>query len=1175
MSHFEKVVIRASAGSGKTFQLSNRYIRLLFDEVPVDQILAVTFTRMAAGEIRDRIFSRLGKAALSEAQTQALIREVYGNNAENLPKIACEDVVRVLQSLIQNLHRLRISTLDSFGNQIAKSFSLELGLPVDWDIGEDVDEKQMRASAVLMTLRLMKANVALRLMNMLSKGAASKRIADELHATVQDMIAYVRNSSLNAWTKLPHYPIPDLSVLPDLIERLRHAPIPWTKPKNKKDEGHPNMARYGTPRNRLVEALCADDIQETLANSLVRGIRNNDAEKNGTLGELATTVLEITKIMEPRALNLLADQTGALYPIVSRVAAFMDELKYASGLYQFDDVTRLLARWVVGAKDSGDSQSRQLVFRLDAMTKHLFLDEFQDTSQEQWKFIRPFVEGILANSNGTSFFCVGDVKQAIYGWRNGLVEIFNRVEQLVNDHASRLSGAQSDSSVGPATAGPATSLVVNWRSCKAVIDVVNKLFGSLNTNDALIGVTDSNDEFDIRKMRAAIAAADHWSLGFEEHKTAPRNDEQNGLVTLEVAPLYENDPDRMREVLSELDPKGMLAGSEEDDSGIVSSRSGPKLLTLATAVARIRQICRDIPNASIGVVTRTNRTLGIIATALRGYGIEVSEEGGSPLDNVASVRTLLAALTLADHPGDTTALYQVASVVPLADYFGISSCPLQSDEKRIITLAENENAKCVCWNEHKTAALRISSFLRERIAASGLGSVVAELAHVLIPHCNEREAERLDRVCELGWTVGALPRVDSFISLIRSKKREFSRSAAVQALTIHKSKGLEFDVVVLPDLFEEFFDIKTSAYIGRDGDSLDVDTVLVYVNKELQYLLPDSPVDFKQLVQNQWQTDMEESLCNLYVAITRAKYQLTMIVPSQKDDKYTSRTYANIVRSGLDVLTGNANTQGDIAYSHGDPHWWKHVSFAPRSAQADPVATARRKELVNIASVATSSGRNLYLSPSQDSSLKWSNPLSYIRGTALHRCFQEIRWLDEHGLPDEKVLIDALEQLPGPKVDPTMIIAEFKAQCEKPEIREALSLAPLQDTRTSESSPIGCGRATKSAEWDVFAERAFSFTRRDGHLARGIIDRLVLLRDAGRVVGAEILDYKSDRLEDCDSHDTILEKHALLFEKYFGQLREYEKVVRRWYHLRPEMIAKKLLFVSSGIVVPVPPTTEV
>lgn len=1142
MNHFEKVVIRASAGSGKTYQLSNRYIRLLFDGVSVDQILAVTFTRLAAGEISNRIFSRLGKAALSDEQTQALVREVYGSDTG----LSRKDVILLLQRLIQNLHRLRISTLDAFGNQMAKSFSMELGLPVDWDLCEEVNVRQIRALAVLKTLRNMNTHVALKLMNMLSKGESSKRVADDLDSTVKNMIGFVRQSTLQAWTKLSHRPIPDMSVIPDLVERLRNAPIPMTK-ATKKDPGHPNMQIYGNPRNNLVESVCADDIQGILGNPLVKRVRNNTLEANASLGDLATTVDAVSRIMEPRAINLLADNTGSLYPVVSRVAAYMDELKYELGQYEFDDVTRRLARWVASVNNLEGNPTDQLVFRLDAATKHLFLDEFQDTSLDQWRFIYPFVESILSRPSGTSFFCVGDIKQAIYGWRNGLAEIFNRVERLVNERTSEQSAISNAISQTPSQ-----SLVVNYRSCGAVIDTVNELFGSLRVNESLIGETGKN-EVEIRKNRAAIAAADHWSQGFEPHETAKREGvERNGLVTVEVAPLYENDPDRMRQIFSELDPKGMLVNWDDIDSGILSSRSGPKLLALATAVARVRQIYHDIPGASIGIVTRTNDTIRKIATALRGYGIEVDEEGGSPLHNVASVRTLLAMLSLADHPGDSVALYQVASVAPLAAYWGISF-----DE-----------------SEWKQAGQRISSVLRERIAARGLGAVVAEFADLLMPLCNEREAERLNRVCELGWTTGSVCRVDSFIELIRLKKRAFSRPSVVEALTIHTAKGLEFDVVVLPDLYEEFFQAKSSTYVGRDSNSLDVDTVLVGVNQDLQYLLPQSPVDFKMLIQNQWQNEMEESLCNLYVAITRAAYQLCMIVPSSKDGKYTSRTYANIIRAGLNIQDGNNSLQPAIVYSHGDAQWWKKTKFVARNRQTDRCLKSSDEVLTRIASSQNAVDRTFYLSPSQSTLLKWSPPRAYLRGTALHRCFQEVKWLDRDGLPEECVLIDVLEQLPGPKVDAKAVVAEFKRQCERPEVRNALSLESLQNAESGLFPTIDSTLTSNASNWEVQTERPYTFTRPDGLLARGTIDRLVLLRDHGQVVGAEILDYKSDRLEDFDPCGTMSKKNALLLEKYFRQLGAYEDIVRQWYRLRPEMISKKLLFVSHGIVVPVPTASQ-
>ncbi len=74
-SPFSRLVIRASAGSGKTYQLSARYLRLLLEGAPVDSILATTFTRKAAGEIQDRILARLGNAALSPENTSPSISD--------------------------------------------------------------------------------------------------------------------------------------------------------------------------------------------------------------------------------------------------------------------------------------------------------------------------------------------------------------------------------------------------------------------------------------------------------------------------------------------------------------------------------------------------------------------------------------------------------------------------------------------------------------------------------------------------------------------------------------------------------------------------------------------------------------------------------------------------------------------------------------------------------------------------------------------------------------------------------------------------------------------------------------------------------------------------------------------------------------------------------------------
>ena len=126
---FPNEVIRASAGTGKTFELSNRYLRLLASGVESNSILATTFTRKGAGEILDRIIGRLSAAALDDEAAAELSEQLQW-------KLTSARSADVLQTLLQNLHRLEIGTLDSFFNRFAKAFSMELGLPATWEIVE-------------------------------------------------------------------------------------------------------------------------------------------------------------------------------------------------------------------------------------------------------------------------------------------------------------------------------------------------------------------------------------------------------------------------------------------------------------------------------------------------------------------------------------------------------------------------------------------------------------------------------------------------------------------------------------------------------------------------------------------------------------------------------------------------------------------------------------------------------------------------------------------------------------------------------------------------------------------------------------------------------------------------------------------------------------------------------
>ena len=190
---FPNEVVRASAGTGKTFELSNRYLRLLASGVDCSAILATTFTRKGAGEILDRIMQRLSAAALSESAAAELSDQLQW-------KLTSSRAADILQKLLRNLHRLEVSTLDGFFNRFAKAFSLELGLPATWEIVENQVIQELQDRGIE---RILHEDYVVDLFHMMSHGEAKRRIATELRDVVKQLYEIFAGADSDAWEKIP------------------------------------------------------------------------------------------------------------------------------------------------------------------------------------------------------------------------------------------------------------------------------------------------------------------------------------------------------------------------------------------------------------------------------------------------------------------------------------------------------------------------------------------------------------------------------------------------------------------------------------------------------------------------------------------------------------------------------------------------------------------------------------------------------------------------------------------------------------------------------------------------------------------------------------------------------------------------------------------------------------
>ena len=407
MSQEKNTVIRASAGTGKTFQLSNRFIGLLAAGQTLDGILATTFTRKAAGEILDRVLVRLADAVLDPEKLAELAEHVEG------PPLDCGRCLGLLREMLRHLHRLRISTLDSFFIAIAQSFGLELGFPTGWAITEDLDDAAIRDEAVRLLLEKEDTRDVVRLMHLLNKGDATRSVSQQITDLVTKLYAVFCEAPAEAWKSLRRRKLLGADELRGAIEALGVLELAGDKRFQK---------AVDTDRKTIVgggEKGCESFLSKGLAAAVLDGtevyykkpIPDNALAVYRPLVEHATAVV----------LGRIVDHTEATWDLLQRFDAEYQRLKAAQRAFRFEDVTRRLSGPAIG------DRLEEVGYRLDGHVAHLLLDEFQDTSPQQWRALRPFARRVVAGAD-RSLFCVGDVKQAIYAWRGGVAEIFDALK---------------------------------------------------------------------------------------------------------------------------------------------------------------------------------------------------------------------------------------------------------------------------------------------------------------------------------------------------------------------------------------------------------------------------------------------------------------------------------------------------------------------------------------------------------------------------------------------------------------------------------------------------------------------------------------------------------------------------------------------------------------------------
>jgi ATP-dependent helicase/nuclease subunit A len=445
------IVIRASAGSGKTHELTGLFLKLLLAGSTPESILATTFTNDSAAEIIQRVLLRLLRALKSEDERKKL----HGELSLEIPleNFSEEKMRTLLASLIQSSSKLLIGTLDSFFSRLAKSFRSEADIPLQWETTQN--ETDILSEVLLTLLNDVQQEVGSKLIGYLTQNEADFSVYVVLQKVLTGTLELIRLSSPEAWYwDLEELPAEDLLTLKSRVDRLIVPKTKENKPRKYwtdcKDKLTQVFSTIKTPQD-TISSRALDDVLDL---GIVKKI--NDRETMYDRAPIDSDWVEcIVKIQEHFAPKILREyllKTRSIHALFLQLSELYDKEIQAQGIFAFSDLPWLLQHLVSRPAEEN------WVYRFGQRIQHILLDEFQDTSRLQWLALKPLLEEVLSHPEILlPLFIVGDEKQAIYGWRGGCSALLEEASHLRADTLEE-------------------ERVKNYRSAPVILETVNTLF---------------------------------------------------------------------------------------------------------------------------------------------------------------------------------------------------------------------------------------------------------------------------------------------------------------------------------------------------------------------------------------------------------------------------------------------------------------------------------------------------------------------------------------------------------------------------------------------------------------------------------------------------------------------------------------------------------------------------
>ncbi len=973
MNKFPHRAISASAGTGKTWALTHRYLALLAAGESPDRICALTFSRKAAGEIFDAIVGRLCESILDPAERATTAANIARQAPGLTPPGEAREYMTLLRRVLDQAHRLRVGTLDSFLLGIARAFPMELGLPPDIrpmdNAGGEARALRQRLLMRLFDPRLSRtdggrsASELLQAFRQAQFGKESKSLAQRLDRSAAESYDFYREHAEKAWGVSERiWPAGRWweTAAQAEIETARSAgyleALRWVFG----DKGRPAQlgqacaAIAGAAATHAPDRPWPRNLSESVFRQILAPARSGTPDFQlvyykkdypfpaGLWPPFRAALAHMFNVEVQRVL----ESTAGLFALLQQYDRLYREASRIEGTMSFDDFARQLGLEANQPSLHKDAIDRLYIdYRLDGRLDHWLLDEFQDTSDTQWHAIANLIDEVVQDpEQRRSFFTVGDIKQSIYGWRGGNYRLFGHVRERCGIR-------------------PGDTLNICHRSFPAVIETVNAVFDNLEQWVPRAGGGQGPHP-------EAVAA---FMAEWERHQSARPGSGYAAL--LEYAPGTAKPAD---------DPAAAGTDAEED-------ADPAQYEAVARLLGEVQPTAKGL---SAAVLVRSNKQGRMCTDAVRRrlQGVPVVHEGtGGIVDNPV-VTALLALVRYAAHPADTLALRHV------------QMSPWAAARK-----ADGPQG----WLDE--LPVRFLDQLHEQGFAGALRSWGEELLALrTAAHGDAFGRQRLNEflaAAEMFDATGSRD-CDAFDDAIRDHQIKSEAAAGtIRVMTVHQCKGLGFDMVVVPfdSDAQSFANTRGIDFLRSDHDQVlpsDDGWVLKSPPRGVLDALGGTPVAAfdAQRAQNNF-----SQLCVLYVAITRAKEALYLLIPDSAKRSSVARE-ADLLR---DRLAGAADWPADscgglpLLYAAGDAGWFRNKP-----------ATAIRQESAAAAGieppVVTFAGQTVRREPSKDHAEGRSYAARQLFdvekgdarhfGSAIHRLFERIEWIGDTDL--ESVIRD-------------------------------------------------------------------------------------------------------------------------------------------------------------------------